>query len=1292
MDAASSHAIRQKRLKAGTACTNCRRKKLRCTGTPNCTRCVNHKLECIVDEALFLKTNSAQSLYAKLNGASSNSSNASDSRRVQNPHDPHRPKLPLAPRTSPHSTFNYSDSNNSSSSYNYQHHNTQQHIDGGALSSSSSCSGDDMPHSRKPYNYDPSERRLSAGSLNSFSSQSPGPSSPYSYNFNPFHDSPSSSSSSHTLPITLSDPPVSRKMPKKDSSTSVGPLDPAPSPPSSPSSTTPSQSKGSGASSSPPVPSSSSTQASTTKKRASKDQGSTSTKPKQKRQNSRQGGVGPESDQGTSGSRGSTSKDPQSSSSTTSKQKSADLRSIVSTMSLDGHGQHFHGSSSGFYVCQLSSRYRQGVYPLPMAHLNDSDLWSHSLQMTSERELPPKEEMDSLLDLYFQYMYPFAPMFIRKSFMEQHHQSRPDLSQILILNAIFSNACWYSDDPIVKQDSTKYFNRAKIILDETYHVSRISTVQALLLMSHHQFAVGNYSGGWLYTGMANRIGHDIGLHRQDIEVGEPEEAEIRKRVWWALYISDRLGSGVLGRPMTIRDKAFNVQMPSTDWLEDLGEEDVVSYPFEPETVISCRLLWSIKLFMQMGNVLNTMHCIEAEINGAFLADISRTQLPQLHNSLTSWFLSLPNELMYTPYTMSPNSNHPPSPPTALMHMFYYTCLTMLHRPYLRPVNSESIDANFLVSSRNICTAAATNVCHIADSLMLHGQLKDTCYYGMACLVAAGTVHVHNAITPTPSNRETTRAGLSKTVKAAHELVKTFPVAESLIAVALDVFASQTSNVPTEMAASFIDISTFVAPFMDMTHLQSTSIGNIYEAARLAKLAKDGPGPAPSIQLRHPYGNFSMPLPDLEEEPENSQEGGSGNTKGGRGRSGSGAGSGRSIKNLSTIWQTQIATAVAMAAIAFGGTDPAQEQQFFASPMDLPEALRLAHIDSMMIADPLGSGVGSSTTAMGGGNMGGFVGADLSTGFEMSPTLAQNPQQQQSTLLQYQEQQPPSQPLHQSVLFQPSVMQQQQQQQQLQQQQQPYSLSTGDNSSSNPFLPAHSQPQPQQGIMQELSSTLNSSLHMKGAASTVPTLPSQSAELRFQEQMQMFQRQFQVQQQLQQQQQQQQHQHQQQQQQQQQQGQKQHHATMEDDAADPPSPPAVSSDDMDMESSSLSDDPDRSSPTSSAPAPRQDAQTQFNSSVTTDAATESMNINPSDSLVSHASFLSSLTTTSNLYGEHQRQQQQNQQQQNQQQQQQQHQQQQQDAQQGSATKDGQFGCHKDVDRVNNLLFDEQAMEC
>ncbi|KAG0315898.1 hypothetical protein BGZ97_007721 [Linnemannia gamsii] len=971
-------------------------------------------------------------------------------------------------------------------------------------------------------------------------------------------------------------------------------------------------------------PSTSSAPATVSKKRASKDQGST--KPKQKKTNSKITADSSSMGSSLDADPCSPTLPPQNSSKST--KKYGEQKSVVSTMSLDGHGQHFHGSSSGFYVCQLSSRYRQGVYPLPMAHLNDSDLWSHSLQMTSERELPSREQMEVLLNLYFQFMYPFAPMFIRKTFMDDFRQSRPDLSQILILNAIFSNACWYSDDPALKQESTKYFNRAKIILDETYHVSRISTVQALLLMAHHQYATGNYSGGWLYTGMSIRIAQDIGLHRQDVHVDEPEEAEVRKRLWWSLYMADRLGSAILGRPMTLRDEGFNVQMPTDEWIADVLGKDTVEYPYEPESVISCRLIWSIKLFMQLGKVLDTMHCIEAEINGSFLADISRTQLPQLHNSLTSWFLSLPNELMYTPYTMSPNSNHPPSPPTALLHMFYYTTLTILHRPYLRPVNSESIDSNFLLSSRNICTAAATNVCHIADSLMLHGQLRDTCYYGMACLVSAGTVHVHNAITPTPSNRETTRAGLSKTVKAAHELVRTFPVAESLIAVALDVFASQTSSVPTEMAASFIDISTFVAPFMDMTQLQSASIGNIYEAARLAKLAKDGPGPTPSIQLRHPYGNFSMPLPESTKD--------------------------QSATTLSSMWQAQIATAVAMAAIAFGGTDPQQEQQFFADPLELPEALRLQPIHSMLFGQ-----FDSVTSDTSDASLDPFGTDTSSFGFGVSPLQQQQQAQVQQTAQQQLQQQQQAHLLQYQPTVPIQIQHQQQQQQSIVHSQRPtimqddqvqFSTSTSTSTSTsaasdvstNSFTAAQTQ-----SLMQELTSNLTSVLQMRQTQSCsnhpstvtcVPTTATTTTTAASSGQVQQQQK---------------------------------LHAMMEDDTADPPSPPAISSDDMDMESSSLSDDPDlfisptsSSSSSSSTSSSRHDVQIQCQfDDVDVDGAKATA--------TAREAFLASLAKVAAMgFGNDGRE----------------RQQQQQDE---SSRIDA---SQKDVDKVNTLLFDGQAMEC
>lgn len=134
-------------------------------------------------------------------------------------------------------------------------------------------------------------------------------------------------------------------------------------------------------------------------------------------------------------------------------------------------------------------------------------MWSHSLQAACEGELPPKKDMDYLLDLYFKLMYPFSPMFIRKTFMQEYHQKRPTLHMMLLFNAIFYVACMYADDHDIKQGATKYFGRAKLILNETYHVSAITTIQALILMSHHQASRAASVGRFVYTGMALRMAY-----------------------------------------------------------------------------------------------------------------------------------------------------------------------------------------------------------------------------------------------------------------------------------------------------------------------------------------------------------------------------------------------------------------------------------------------------------------------------------------------------------------------------------------------------------------------------------------------------------------------------------------------------------------------------------------------------------------------------------------------------------------------------------------------------------------
>lgn len=404
----------------------------------------------------------------------------------------------------------------------------------------------------------------------------------------------------------------------------------------------------------------------------------------------------------------------------------------------------------------------------------------------------------------------------------------------------------------------------------------------------------------------------MGLHRADLLKHEADEAEVRNRVWWALYIWDRFGHAMLGRPLAIRDDACRVKPPSVDWIPEVIGDDTAQYPFESERMISLRLLWTVKLFKKMGQVVNTMYSIDAETDDNVLAELAKHSLPQLHNSLTSWYLALPKELTYTPYTMSPNSDQPPPRATAVMHMMYYTTLALLHRPYFRDILSQAIDEKLVTSSRNICIASVVNVSHFIDSLLLNGQLLDSTYYTFGCLLYAAFLLIQNASTHRHGSFEITRQNILKLLKASHVVKRTFPMADTLTLVVLDILSSKTASSEGREEA-LNDLSKYVAPLVDPASSPSLAISQMYESAKRYQT---------TTGLHHPYGASSIELQEPFDHP--------------------------SRKDIANLWQKELTHAVTKVAANMGALDFGEEALLFEDPLDVPHALRLESIDDMMI--------------------------------------------------------------------------------------------------------------------------------------------------------------------------------------------------------------------------------------------------------------------------------------------------------------------------------------------------------
>jgi hypothetical protein len=233
-----------------------------------------------------------------------------------------------------------------------------------------------------------------------------------------------------------------------------------------------------------------------------------------------------------------------------------DLNDVMGILSIDENNQvRYHGRSSGLYLLKKSDKYKDGILSI-----KSRSNWSHPgeviastqnfdlLKRPELTELPSQEISDHLLELFFTHVHPILPFIYKPTFFDQLKDK--DHLPHLLLNAIYSFAALFSDRLDIRtnpEDYTTageiYFDRAKALLDNDYDKARVSTIQALVVLSLREYGVGKVTRAWLWSGMAARMAQDLGMHRNN-EKWHPikltrEQREEQKRVFWACFVLDR---------------------------------------------------------------------------------------------------------------------------------------------------------------------------------------------------------------------------------------------------------------------------------------------------------------------------------------------------------------------------------------------------------------------------------------------------------------------------------------------------------------------------------------------------------------------------------------------------------------------------------------------------------------------------------------------------------------------------------------------------------------------------------
>ncbi|KAF9403732.1 hypothetical protein BGX21_011133 [Mortierella sp. AD011] len=308
----------------------------------------------------------------------------------------------------------------------------------------------------------------------------------------------------------------------------------------------------------------------------------------------------------------------------------------------------------------------------------------------------------------------------------------------LLLNAVLAVASKvpvnseHNQEAIQKiaASSQQYFDNARLLLDDFLDVPRVSTVQALCLMSqfhhHGQWKATRSSG---YLSMAIRMAHELGLNR-DPEMFNGPEADALRCLWWSMFILDHQFSAWLGLGLLMHGKESNVELPMES-----------NSPGRRGFVYMVRLV-------KFGGHDSMVSYIEGSLT-SWLSNLAPDMRWQ-HPNGPGPKRGSPNFPMRSPQTQSFISDANRALPLAkecseiypaYLYIVYNTTLILLHRPYIVGAAGSPAAAQ----SNTICTSSGRAITDITQGISIEHCPYVVNRLALYALLQAGVIHAMNAV-------------------------------------------------------------------------------------------------------------------------------------------------------------------------------------------------------------------------------------------------------------------------------------------------------------------------------------------------------------------------------------------------------------------------------------------------------------------------------------------------------------------------------------------------------------------
>lgn len=225
-----------------------------------------------------------------------------------------------------------------------------------------------------------------------------------------------------------------------------------------------------------------------------------------------------------------------------------------------------------------------------------------------------------LVRLYFKHVHPVYCVVSKVRFLQAYKDDKLSIPTSLRAVVYALGSAYWEQDSVLKSTPRPFqqwelFLPAQVSLERELEAPNLWKLQACLLMSHDRAAGNNVfetPRTWTISAQSVACAQMIGLHRDPTNWKIASwEKSLRKKLWWATYVTDTWSSVSHGNPPLVYPTSFttpNLDMSDMDFdenvpggLRDMIEGDCVDF----EVSSAARFVELVKLTQLLHKLIDT---------------------------------------------------------------------------------------------------------------------------------------------------------------------------------------------------------------------------------------------------------------------------------------------------------------------------------------------------------------------------------------------------------------------------------------------------------------------------------------------------------------------------------------------------------------------------------------------------------------------------------------------------------------------------------------------------------------